>query len=211
MTTISSILCPSYVQSMLNHAFGWLLSLGGGGLFLLGVFDSSFLMLPLGNDLLITALTIRHHQRLPLYVALASLGSCTGVFVLDLVARKGGEKGLEKIMSKRRFEFLKRKMSRRASIPLALVCIAPPPFPFTPVVATASAFNYPRWRLLAIIFGGRLVRFTVVGILANKYGHEILNLSKTNAFIGVMIAIIAISIIGSVLSIRKWIRQSRRK
>lgn len=193
-----------------QHFFSLLLSLGGGGLFILGVLDSSFLFLPLGNDLLITALTIRQHERLPLYVALASVGSCTGVFLLDLVARKGGEVGLQKIMSKRRFEFLKRKMSHNASIPLALVCIAPPPFPFTPVVATASAFNYPRWRLLAIILAGRIVRFTAVGLLAIKFGHAILRLAKTNVFIGVMIAIIVISIVGSALSVLKWVRQSRR-
>jgi membrane protein YqaA with SNARE-associated domain len=199
------------VQGVLNHAFGWLLGLGSGGLFILGVLDSSFLMLPLGNDLLITALTIRHHERLPFYIAFASLGSCTGVFLLDLVTRKGGEVGLQKIMSKRRFEYLKRKMSRRASIPLALVCVAPPPFPFTPVVATASAFNYPRWRLLAIILVGRIVRFTVVGLLAIHFGDEILRLAKTNVFVGVMIAIIAASAIGSVLSVMKWVRQSRRR
>jgi membrane protein YqaA with SNARE-associated domain len=199
------------MQGVLNHAFGWLLGLGSGGLFILGVLDSSFLMLPLGNDLLITALTIRHHERLPFYIAFASCGSCTGVFLLDLFARKGGEVGLQKIMSKRRFEYLKGKMSRRASIPLALVCVAPPPFPFTPVVATASAFNYPRWRLLAIILGGRIVRFTVVGLLAIRFGNEILRLAKTNVFVGVMIAIIVASAVGSVLSVMKWVRQSRRR
>ena len=150
-----------------------LLGLGGAGLFILGVLDSSFLFLPLGNDLLLTALTIRHHERLPLYVALASpSGSCAGVFLLDLVVRKGGEVGLQKIMSKRRFEFLKRKMSHHASIPLALVCLRLPLFHFTPVVATASAFNYPRWRLLAIVLGGRIVRFTIVGLLANMFGTK---------------------------------------
>lgn len=199
------------MQGVLNHAFGWLLGLGSGGLFILGVLDSSFLMLPLGNDLLITALTIQHHERLPFYIAFASLGSCTGVFLLDSIARKGGEVGLQKIMSKRRFEYLKRKMSRRASIPLALVCVAPPPFPFTPVVATASAFNYPRWRLLAIILGGRIVRFTVVGLLAIRFGDQILRLAKTNIFVGVMIAVIVASAVGSVLSVMKWVRQSRRR
>jgi membrane protein YqaA with SNARE-associated domain len=198
------------VQGFLSHAFGWLLSLGAGGLFLLGILDSSFLFLPLGNDLLITALTIQHHEKLPLYVALASLGSAIGVFFLDLVTRKGGEAGLQKMMSKRRFEYLKRKMSRRASIPLALVCLAPPPFPFTPVVATASVFNYPRWRLLLIIFFGRIVRFTIVGLLAVKFGHQILAFTKTNFFIGIMIAIIAVSVVGSALSVMKWVRQSRR-
>jgi membrane protein YqaA with SNARE-associated domain len=198
------------VGGFFQHVFSVLLSLGGAGLFILGVLDSSFLFFPLGNDLLITALAIRHPQRLPLYIALASCGSCTGVLLLDLVTRKGGEVGLQKIMSKRRFEYLKRKMSHKASIPLGLACLAPPPFPFTPVVATASAFHYPRWRLLAIILGGRAIRFTIVGLLAIYFGQKILKLAKTDVFLGVMIAIIAISILGSTLSVMKWVRQSRR-
>jgi hypothetical protein len=50
-----------------------------------------------------------------------------------------------------------------------------------------------------------------VGLLAIRLGDEILRLAKTNIFIGVMIVIIAASLIGSVLSVRKWLRQSRKK
>jgi membrane protein YqaA with SNARE-associated domain len=166
--------------------------------------------MPLGNDLLLTALTVRHHGSVALYIAAASAGSATGVFLLDLIARKGGEKGLHKLMSDRRFKFLKRKMTANASIPILLACIAPPPFPFTPVIATASAFNYPRIRLLLVVFFGRVIRFTIVGFLAIRFGPALLRLAQTTAFFGVMIAIIVISAIGSGFSIWRWVRQSKK-
>ena len=39
-------------------------SLGGLGLLLLGILDSSFLFMPLGNDLLVVALTAAHRERM---------------------------------------------------------------------------------------------------------------------------------------------------
>jgi membrane protein DedA with SNARE-associated domain len=65
-------------------------------------------------------------------------------------------------------------------------------------------------RLLLAVLIGRLVRFTVVGLLAIEFGHQILRLAKTDLFLGFMVVIIAIAIAGSVLSIRKWVRQSRK-
>ncbi len=196
------------MDNSFRYFLGWLLHLGGAGLFVMGVLDSSFLFLPLGNDLLVTALTLRDQRRLPFYVLMASFGSCIGVFILDVVARKGGEAALDRMMSRRRHEYLKRKMEVHASIPLAIACIAPPPFPFTPVVAAASAFNYPRSRLLAIVVAGRIVRFTAVGLLALTFGHAFLRFAKTNTFVAIMITVITLSVAGSVLSIIRWIRHS---
>ncbi|MFZ0590277.1 MAG: hypothetical protein WAM39_07335 [Bryobacteraceae bacterium] len=194
------------MDNSFRYFLGWLLHLGGAGLFVMGVLDSSFLFLPLGNDLLVTALTLRDHRRLPLYVLMASCGSCLGVLILDVVARKGGQAALDRIVSRRRHEYLKRKMEAHASIPLAIACVAPPPFPFTAVVAAASAFNYPRARLLAIVLAGRTVRFTAIGLLALTFGHEFLRFAKTKTFVAIMIAVITLSIGGSVLSIIRWMR-----
>jgi membrane protein YqaA with SNARE-associated domain len=184
--------------------------LGGGGLFVLGILDSSFLFMPLGNDLLLTALTISHQERLPLYVLMAASGSCAGVFLLDAICRQGGEAGLKKMLSKRRFEYLKRKMSNKATLPIALACLAPPPFPFTPVIATASAFNYPRWRLLVIVWVSRAVRFSAVGFLAIVFGRRILWFVKTNVFLALISLLIIACLVGSAISLYRWIRQSRK-
>jgi membrane protein YqaA with SNARE-associated domain len=199
------------MNGIVHHLFLVLLHLGPAGLLILGILDSSFLFLPLGNDLLITAMTIRHHELLWLYVICASVGSTIGVFLLDLLLRRRGEEGIRKLVSQRRFEYLKKKMSSRAGFMIALTAIAPPPFPFTPVVAAASALNYPRTWLLGTVFAGRMVRFTIIGLLAIKFGRQLLLFAKTRGFVGVMIGIIVISLVGSILSVIRWLRQSKKK
>ena len=109
---------------LFRHLFAFLLHLGAFGLVILGILDSSFLFLPFGNDLLLVVLVARHHEYLPFYVAAASLGSATGVLLLDLVCRRGGEEGLKKMMSSKRLNYLKKRMSRSAAVPPACPAVA---------------------------------------------------------------------------------------
>ena len=180
------------------------------GLLLLGVLDSSFLMLPVGNDLLVVGLTSTHHDRLIYYVPIAALGSTLGVLLLDLVCRKGGEQWLKKNFSEKRFEYLKRKVTNRAGFAVATASLAPPPFPFTPVVAAASAFAYPRWKLLTTIFVTRVIRFTIVGMLAIWFGQRIIAMAKAPAFQWFMISFIVLCAVASGFSIYQWVKRSRK-
>jgi membrane protein YqaA with SNARE-associated domain len=198
------------VHAFFNHFIGWLFHLGALGLVILGVLDSSFLFLPLGNDLLLVGLTVQHHDQLPYYVSMAAVGSTAGCLLLDLVARKGGEEGLKKMMKPQRLEYLKKRIGDRAAVALAVACLAPPPFPFTAVVAAASALNYPRPKLLSVIVAGRGLRFTIVGFLAIWFGRRILAIAKSSAFEWSMIVFIAICAVGSAISIRKWLARSKR-
>src|ERR1035437_7209587 len=104
------------MHALLRPLFAFFLHIGGFGLVILGVLDSSFFFLPFGNDLLLVVLVARHHGYLPLYVLAASLGSATGVLLLDLVCRKGGEEGIKKMVSARRINYLKKKMSQTAAL-----------------------------------------------------------------------------------------------
>src|ERR1039458_9593411 len=113
------------MHALLRPLFAFFLHIGGFGLVILGVLDSSFFFLPFGNDLLLVVLVARHHGYLPLYVLAASLGSATGVLLLDLVCREGGEEGLKKMVSARRINYLKKKMSQSAAVPLIVACVAP--------------------------------------------------------------------------------------
>jgi hypothetical protein len=38
-----------------------------------------------------------------------------GIFLLDLLTRKGGEAGFERMMSRKRFDYCKNKMNERAA------------------------------------------------------------------------------------------------
>jgi membrane protein YqaA with SNARE-associated domain len=199
----------------LSHFFHpllhFLFHIGYLGPFLMGIMDSSFLFLPFGNDLLVVALVARHHDGYLLYVLTAVLGSTLGVFLLDLVARKMGESGVTKIAGERRFNYLKRKIGQHGSLALVLGCLAPPPFPFTMAVATLSALSYPRVRLLVTVALTRAARFLILGFLAIRFGRAILAIAQAPVFIWTMSILIVLCIIGSAISIVKWVRNSRGK
>jgi len=194
---------------LFRHLFAFFLHIGAIGLIILGILDSSFLFLPFGNDLLLVVLVARKHEYLLLYVLAASLGSAIGVLLLDLLCRKGGEEGLKKMMSRKRLDYLKRKMSHSAAIPLIVTCLAPPPFPFTAVIAAASAFQYPKLRLLGYVFFARAVRFILIGLAAIKFGRRILRIANSLEFTWFVVGFSSLCIIGSTLSVMRWIRMSR--
>jgi membrane protein YqaA with SNARE-associated domain len=196
------------VRSIVHALFLFFTHLGAFGLLLLGVLDSSFLFLPLGNDLLLVALTVRNHAALPLYVAMAAAGSTLGCYFVDLIVRKGGGAGLKMVLSPKRLSYVEKKVGDRAAAALLVATLAPPPFPFTTVIAAVSALHYPRGKMLGIIAAGRLVRFTIIGLLAIWLGRHMLRMARTPAFEWSMGAFIALCVVGSAISIYKWVSGS---
>ncbi len=189
--------------------FGLLLHLNYWGPLVLGTLDSSFLFVPVGNDILIIALIAGHHKEFWIYVLSGVAGSVCGVFLLDLVARRLGEAGVQKITGQRRFNYLKKKIEQRGGYFVALACLSPPPFPFTMLIATTSALAYPRVKLLTIVGLCRGVRFLILSYLAIKYGDGILKIMRTPAFKYTMISFAVLCVVGSGFSIAKWFATGR--
>jgi membrane protein YqaA with SNARE-associated domain len=185
--------------------------LGGIGLVLLGILDSSFLFAPLGNDLLVVAMTARSHSMLAMlyYAFMSTIGSVLGCLLVDVLLRRAGEKGLDRYLPKRRLEYVKCKVQKNAAWALVLASIAPPPFPFTPFVMAAAALQYPRWRMAAITGAARMVRFTTLGALALLFGRRILRWAQAPVVQWSLIVLIVICIVGSIVSVVGWIRHSR--
>lgn len=177
----------------------------------MGVMDSSFLLLPLGNDLVVISLVVRNHAGYLWYVLAAVGGSVVGTFLLDLVARRIGETGVQRVAGKRRFEYLKRKIGEKGGFAVAVACLSPPPFPFTAVVSTVCALGYSRTKLLAIVGISRAVRFVILGALAIHYGRLILRVANSAPFRWTMIVFAAICVVGSVLSLLKWFHRGKNK
>src|SRR5258706_16275429 len=100
------------MDAIISHLFAIFIRLGGFGLLILGVLDSSFLFTPFGNDLLMVALTAREHRMLPVFASMATAGSVLGCWLVDRIARKGGGEGLERIVSRRQLEFVKQKVRK---------------------------------------------------------------------------------------------------
>jgi membrane protein YqaA with SNARE-associated domain len=197
------------VRQIIHTLFLFFTHIGPFGLLLLGVLDSSFLFLPLGNDLLLVALTVRHHAELPIYIVMAACGSTIGCYLLDLTVRKGGGRGLKMVLSAKRVKYMEKKIADRAAAALLVATLSPPPFPFTLVIAAVSALNYPRGKMLAIIAAGRAVRFTILGLLAIWLGRHILRITQTPAFEWSMGVFIALCMVGSAISIYNWVRGSQ--
>jgi membrane protein YqaA with SNARE-associated domain len=199
------------MHQIAHGLFAFVLKFGGLGLIVLGLLDSSFLFAPLSNDLLLVAMTARHHSvpNMLYYAIMSSIGSVLGCLLVDLTLRRAGEKGLEKHLSPRRLERVKSKVRQNAARALVLASLAPPPFPFTPFVMAAAALQYSRSRLLATVAAARLVRFTVLGMLALRFGERILQWTQNPAVQGFLIALVVLCTVGSALSVYQWIRRSR--
>jgi membrane protein YqaA with SNARE-associated domain len=199
------------LRPFLQHLYTVFSHHGGLGLLLLGVLDSSILFVPLGNDLLIIALSARKHILIPYYAVMAAAGSVLGCLTIDLLVRKGGEKEIEKHVSRKRFDYVRERMNKNAAKALAFASLMPPPFPFTPFVAATSALQYPRRKLLSVIGVARVVRFSIEGALAIFVGKRLLKVAEhSTAFEYAIGALIGICVVGSGFSVYRWISQSKR-
>lgn len=194
---------------------GWILRifrrLGVFGLLLLSALDSSFLVLPFGNDLLLVALVSHNRNSLIwiAYVAVSAIGSVIGVLVVDLLMRKAGEKGLERFVSPQKIEKLKAKLENKAGITVFIATLIPPPFPFTPAVMTASALQTPRGKLLTAVFFGRLLRFGAEAVLALYFGRQVIAFINSDVVSYIVYGIIGIGVVLSTLSLLKWLKRNK--
>lgn len=184
--------------------------LGILGLFLMSVLDSSFLILPFGNDLLLIAFISADRGGLMwiAYVLVSALGSVLGVLIIDLLIRRTGEKGLERFLSQRKIERLKAKIENKAGITIFVATLIPPPFPFTPAVMTASALQLPRKKLLGAVFLGRLLRFGVEGVLALYFGRRLMAYINSDVLAYFVYALIAIAVVASTWSLIRWLKRN---
>jgi membrane protein YqaA with SNARE-associated domain len=176
---------------------------GGLGLLTLGAFDSSPLVVPLGNDLLVLALSARYHDRMLYYAVMATLGSLIGCLVTVWLSRKGGDQ-LKKVTSRGKLYDLQKNVQEHAAWTLVTASLLPPPFPFTPIVATAAAFKYPRKKLFSYVGAGRFARFVIEGALAIHYGRWIIRQARSPVLENAMIALIVISIVASTITVYQW-------
>ena len=185
---------------------GWL------GLLLLGVLDSSFLFLPFSNDFLLIALV--SSTRGPVwifYVLVSAIGSLLGVLIVDLLMRKAGEEGLERFVKPKRVKQLKAKLDKGVGWVVFTSTLLPPPFPFTPVIMSASALQCSRTKLYMGVFVGRLVRFTIEALLALYFGKHVLRFLNSPVVDYFVYVLVAIAIVGSTLSLMKWLKSNKKK
>jgi membrane protein YqaA with SNARE-associated domain len=196
------------VKSIIHGFLVGLLHAGAFGVLGLAFLDSTFLIIPFGIDLLVIALSARHHSHMPSYVLAATVGSVAGCATTIWLGRKG-EGQIKKHVPRKSLKYFQNKMEQHAILVVAFAALMPPPFPFTAVVATAAALHHPRRRLLLIIGGSRLVRFTLEGGLAIHYGSFMISTANSSQFEHWMLVVIAVSVLASAFSIYRWVKKSK--
>lgn len=197
----------TFVLQFLHFIF----RIGYFGPLVMGILDSSFLVLPFGNDMVVVGMVAQHRHGVPWYVISAAVGSTLGALILALVARKLGEEGIRKVAGDRQYERISKRIGNRAAPAVALAGLAPPPFPFTTVIAAVAAVDYPIWRILVINFFARGVRFAILAVLALRFGRTVLRIAKSAPFEWSMFAFIVFCFVATGFSIWHWWRKSRRR
>lgn len=157
----------SVAQSLYHLAHG----LGGPGLLLVALLDSSFLSVPEGNDLLIVVLsTGRGWGEMSYYVLMTIAGSVMGCSLLYAVGRRGGG-FFERRLKPARLERARRAYQRWGVMAVVVPAILPPPTPFKIFVLSAGLFKLPFARFFGAVLVGRSIRYFMWGILAVLYGE----------------------------------------
>ena len=147
--------------------------LGAPGLLLISFLDSSFLTFPVINDLILIELSLQHPARMPLYAAMATLGSVLGCVVLFLIARKTEEAVFHR-RAGRHGMAIRHWIERNGFAGILVAALLPPPTPFKFFVLAAGVFEVRLVSFTSAVSLARIFRYFGVGYLAIRYGHEAL-------------------------------------
>ena len=181
--------------ALLWEIWGTLRRLGGLGLILMGVFDSSVIPTPGGQDALTIVLAAGERDWWPYYAVMATIGSVLGGYLPYKLGRKGGEEALEQRLSKRKRERVKRIFEKWGFGAVFIPAIMPPPVPMSPFLLSAGAMDYPMKKFFLALSAGRAIRFTLVAYFASIYGRWLLKLFADN-YMTIIIVTVSLAVIG---------------
>jgi len=151
----------------------WLSAYGVLGMFIIAFLDSTFVPIPSGPDILLIKLAVENYQlpfKIVQLVLASSIGSTIGCTLLYLIARRGGERVLQRISLEKRNR-IQSLLGKYDILTLIVVSILPPPFPFKPFILCAAVFDFKLPRFILGLFIGRTLRFAVLGSLAFYFGE----------------------------------------
>ena len=208
-TPLTLLLASSWARSLIN----FFVKLGPFGPFLLEAFDSSFFYMPLANELLLFALIHGGGEASRwmwiVYALMGAAGTVAGVALLDLVMRRVGAGGVERLVGRRRFGKLKAKVERNTGWVVFVAAALPPPFPFRFTMMTASALQCARGRMFAAVFAGRTLRFAAEALLILYFGRRFLDFMNSDAFNYVVYALTLVAVAGSAVTIYRLVWSGR--
>jgi membrane protein DedA with SNARE-associated domain len=189
-----------WLNELGNSAQAFIMSLGGLGVLLLAMADSSFFSVPEANDVLIIILSAGASWGQMIYfVSMTVVGSVIGCMLLYSLGRKGGNPILRRKFSQQNVERAEKLFRRYGILTVIISSILPPPTPFKVFVLSAGVFRLNPWPFFAAVVVGRTIRYSLWGILAVLYGESVklwvqqnFNAAGVMLFVGFVLALIGI-------------------
>jgi membrane protein YqaA with SNARE-associated domain len=198
------LLMRTLLAAIFGSVFSW------WGLTVISVLDSSiFFFAPLAIDAAVIILTARSPELFWLYAIIATIGSLFGSAMTYHVGRRIGEAGLTHFVAEVRLKQLREQITNKGAVALALLTLAPPPFPYTALVLVAGALKAVPSRFFLALGPARLLRFGSEAVLAYFYGEQIASWLESNIVKGVGIALFIVMIVGSIITLIRFIRKTR--
>ena len=192
------------MSGVLDAIQQWASELGGVGLFLIALLDSSFLSFPQVNDLLIIVLSTKYPERMPYYAGMTTVGSIIGCYLLYGVARRGGEVFLRKRLKGPYVDRAIALYQRHGLLAVVVPSLLPPPVPFKVFVLLAGAAAVSPVRFGLAVAIGRGIRYFGQGYLAVLYGEQAAEfMAAHGAEIGIGLALAAIVATAAVFFLRR--------
>ena len=186
--------------------------LGGLGLFLLAIVDSSPIPTFGGLDILTAILAARQREPWYYYAAVATAGSVIGAYLTFRVARKAGLDYLNRKFRKRKVAKLLKYFQRWGTGALVVSTVIPLPFPTSAFFAAAGALDYPLRTFIVTVALGRAVRYGAIAAIASHYGRRfVVGLRHLGGHSGWLLAIAAAVVIAvtAAMLLRKRLQSSR--
>jgi membrane protein YqaA with SNARE-associated domain len=188
----------------------WIHHLGGPGLIVLGLIDSSVIPVPGSMDALTIVLAAKRAEPWPYYALMATLGSVLGAYVTYRLARHQGKSAMERRLSRKRMNQVMKAFEKWGFGAVLIPAMLPPPTPMVPFLIAAGAMQYSRNKFLLALTIGRAVRFTILSFLAARYGRLILT-AITSHYKPILISFTAASVALSLFILYRYKKSKSRQ
>jgi membrane protein YqaA with SNARE-associated domain len=175
----------------------------------IGIIDNSLIPTFGSMDVFLVVLAASNHELWWYYALMATLGAVIGAYITYRISAKGGKEMLEKKLRKKNSEKAYRVFDRWGFWAIFFAVLAPPPFPASPVLATAGAMQYSRKKFLLAAGWGRAVRYTITAWLASRYGRHIFTFFS-KYYKPAFWTLLVLGIAGGIAAL-VWYMRSRRK
>ncbi|MBM3760755.1 MAG: hypothetical protein FJW36_10970 [Acidobacteria bacterium] len=152
--------------------FAKLAALGPLGVFLLALLDSTGIPLPGGVDTLLVVVANQAPNTGYLCAGLATLGSLIGSMILFSIARRGGQKYLDRVAGGPRGLRFRDWFSRYGLVTVFVPCISVIPMPMKAFVACAGVLGIKPSHFAITILLARIPRYFFLAWLGQQMGEN---------------------------------------